>query len=701
MTSGHFQPETRRLGIYLLVALLLIALFGVSRQWHWQGSTQLHTLMESLATLLAAMVGTLALLRYYTRKSLTILLIGVGFLGTAFLDGYHAIVTSDYFAVHYPSPNESLIPWSWIASRLYLGFMLSISWLSWFLKLSIRVDRTRAEPWVLGLSMVLLWCSFFFFAFFPLPPAYYPEWIFHRPEEFVPALFFGVALVGYLFKGHWKHDAFEHWLILCLIVNFLSQALFMSLSGHLFDLEFDLAHLFKKLSYVLALVGLLYGIYEVYLREQQHAQWIQNQSSRQNLLLSSTAEGIFGLNREGMCTFCNPAALKMLGYNDDSEVVGQMMQELLQQDLAEEDNSAWRHARLIHAVQHGKRYQSVEDWFVRKDKTGFPVEINLSPIVLDGEIQGAVCVFSDITKRLQIESDHRTLVAAVEHFPVSVMVTNAKAEIEYVNPGTCEQSGYSFDELLGQNPRILQSGQTPSSSYEAMWAALMKGRDWQGIFHNRSKQGQLYIEEAWVAPVWNNHQKLTHFVSVAQDITERYEAEQALKQQAYHDALTGLANRTLFTEHLEHSMEMARLKQEKLIVLFIDLDGFKPVNDTYGHDVGDQLLIEIGRRIEQKIRRSDLAARLGGDEFTVLLYAGHNVEGTRDVVEKIHAAIQQPMHIEGHEISVSASIGVACYPTHGNNAKALFTAADIAMYEVKRRGRNDIAYAPGVLESEA
>lgn len=241
--------------ISLFVGLCLF--YPVVSSLSWHGSAQLHTTMESFSTLFALTVGVFALRLYFKNAHYTLLIIGAGFLGTAFLDGYHTIVTSIYVKDLLPSDLPSLIPWSWVASRLYLSVVIFLSWFSWR-------NRKKIGPAVeigknvifISSGLLTLLCSLFFI-FTPLPRAYYPELFFHRPEEFLPALFFALALIGYLRKGLWKSNNFEHWLIITLIINLISQVLFMPLSGTLFDMEFDIAHLLKIVSYVCIFIGLL------------------------------------------------------------------------------------------------------------------------------------------------------------------------------------------------------------------------------------------------------------------------------------------------------------------------------------------------------------------------------------------------------------------------------------------------------------
>ena len=249
-----------RMAAYWLTGLGLTFSLALLHGINWRGNADLHTQMEIIATLLAAIVGTMALVRFYSKKNNTFLFIGTGFLGTAFFDGYHALVTSAFFQPFMPSDLPSLIPWSWVASRQFLSVMIFMSWYCWLRPQRLGTDSIISERTVYLLSAIFTLACFLFFAFAPLPAAYYPDIAFHRPEEFGPALFFLVALIGYLKKGQWREDAFEHWLILSLIVGFVGQAMFMSHSGQLFDYEFDIAHLLKKASYICVLTGLLFNM---------------------------------------------------------------------------------------------------------------------------------------------------------------------------------------------------------------------------------------------------------------------------------------------------------------------------------------------------------------------------------------------------------------------------------------------------------
>ena len=264
-----------RLFTYLATALALVLLSITLRGIAWHGDAELHTIMEVAAALIALAVGGLALLRYHSLKHATFLFVGMGFLGTALLDAYHAAVTSRWFAAQFSSGLDSLIPWSWTASRVFLSQFLCLSYLAWWREQRVGHSRIVNEKVIYATAAVMTIASFFFFAFVPLPLAYYEDLFFHRPGELLAALFFVLALAGYVHKGEWRTNPIEHWLVLALVVSVVIQVAFMSFSNQLFDSMFDVAHLLKKVSYALVLVGLAVSIYQLHKSEVANARQLQ------------------------------------------------------------------------------------------------------------------------------------------------------------------------------------------------------------------------------------------------------------------------------------------------------------------------------------------------------------------------------------------------------------------------------------------
>ena len=258
-------------GIWKHIALLvsLVLAYAALTESTWRGSTELHTITEVIGAILALIVGLVAIVRFYAKKNNMYLFVGTGFIGTALLDSYHAVVTSSFFDQLLPSVPSSLIPWSWNASRTFLALLMALSYWAWKREQRLKAAGGIGEGAVyIGVSVLTL-ISFCFFAFVPLPRADYPELFFGRPEEFVSATLFLMALIGYLEKGIWRQDPFENPLVVSLLIGFTGQALFMSRSFGLFDAMFDAAHLLKVASYAVMLEGLLKNTYALFVQAER------------------------------------------------------------------------------------------------------------------------------------------------------------------------------------------------------------------------------------------------------------------------------------------------------------------------------------------------------------------------------------------------------------------------------------------------
>ena len=283
----------------------------------------------------------------------------------------------------------------------------------------------------------------------------------------------------------------------------------------------------------------------------------------------------------------------------------------------------------------------------------------------------------------------RKLSTAVEQSPASIVITNRRGFIEYVNPAFCRLTGYSFEEALGKNPKILKGAKEPLEYYTSMWDTLLAGREWRGEFLNRRKDGTLFWELASISPIKNSEGEITHFVGVKENITERKELLEHLDRMAHYDKLTGLPNRALFFDRLACVESLSRQERRLIGLLFIDLDGFKEVNDSYGHEAGDTVLRIMAGRLTACLRECDTAARMGGDEFTVILGNLTRKGDALRVGEKILGALAEPMTLaDGTCCRVGASIGIAIYPEDADNIEVLVSAADAAMYDAKREGKN-------------
>ena len=307
----------------------------------------------------------------------------------------------------------------------------------------------------------------------------------------------------------------------------------------------------------------------------------------------------------------------------------------------------------------------------------------------------------DITPQKNIEEQLKILSQACEQSPVSIVITNHQGLIHYINPKFEEISGYTLAEVIGQNPRVLKSGETSPEEYQYLWQTISGGQTWHGEFHNRKKNGELYWEKASISPIVNHQGVITHYVAVKEDITLRKQQEEQLYLQAHFDPVTHLPNRTLAMDRLNQALESAYRHQYKVAVMFIDLDRFKAINDTLGHDQGDQLLRETGQRLQSCLRKTDTVARLGGDEFLVILPKIKASLEVAAIARRILSLLRHPLQLDFHEVFVNASIGVALYPEDGNQNSDLLKNADTAMYAAKADGRNTFKFFTAAMNTTA
>lgn len=280
-----------------------------------------------------------------------------------------------------------------------------------------------------------------------------------------------------------------------------------------------------------------------------------------------------------------------------------------------------------------------------------------------------------------------------------IAVTDAQSRFQLVNKAFSDTTGYSADEVLGQMPNLLKSGRQEEGFYADFWKALQEQGEWRGEIWNKRKNGSIYPEWLNVSAVKNARDEIEHYVAIFSDITERKEREQLMTFQAFHDALTGLPNRILFRDRLEQALAQAkRHKHRTPAVMFLDLDRFKQINDTLGHDAGDVLLKEVANRLRRCVRESDTVARLAGDEFTVLLPDIAEENDAHTVAEKVLAAMHEPIRLGREERVITTSIGISMFPRDGRDADTLVKCADTAMYHVKGSGRAGMCFfAPELL----
>ncbi len=322
-------------------------------------------------------------------------------------------------------------------------------------------------------------------------------------------------------------------------------------------------------------------------------------------------------------------------------------------------------------------------------------------IDVNGNVTHIVGTLQDITEQRLAEIEMRKLSTAIEQIADGIMITDPKGIIEYVNPAITEITGYSQEELIGNTPRILKSGKQGNAFYQRLWKTILQGVVFNEVVINRKKNGQFYFEEKTITPQKNTRGEIISFISSGKDITDRMEAQERLHHLAHHDSLTGLPNRILFEDRLAQAIPRARLQKQKIAILFLDMDRFKVINDSLGHNTGDIMLKEIALRLSDCVSESDTVSRFGSDEFCVILNGIATESDIPKLASKMLSDLAVPFDCEGRELFITTSIGISLFPDDGDNAQTLLKKADAAMYHSKRKGRNAFQFYTAEDEQQA
>lgn len=436
------------------------------------------------------------------------------------------------------------------------------------------------------------------------------------------------------------------------------------------------------------------------------------ESGRYNrMLFESSPIGLVLCRMDGSLVDINQAYADILGRTIE-ETKDLSFWEITPEEYADQEREQ------LEQLNSKGRYGPYLKEYLHKDGHRVPVRLNGLIIEKDGEPHIWSCV-EDITDSVQAEALHQVrseleqrvqertaalravigereqaeaklhkLYIAVEQSVDGVVITDMEGCVEYVNAAIEKMTGYTQQELLGKKLGILKSGKQSTVFYRNLWDTLSRGEVFESTFVNRRKNGEFYHQEETISPVRDEQGRITNFVAICKDVSQEVETQERLEHLAYHDQLTGLPNRTLLRDRLEQAIRKADRDRLLVPVIFIDLDNFKDVNDTLGHSVGDRLLKQVAARMGALVRAGDTVARFGGDEFVVLLEGVDSLDGIARRAAIFLEAFDQSFMVDERDLRVTASMGVAIYPTDAGTVDDLFRAADTAMYRAKEGGRN-------------
>lgn len=297
-------------------------------------------------------------------------------------------------------------------------------------------------------------------------------------------------------------------------------------------------------------------------------------------------------------------------------------------------------------------------------------------------------ISSDITPTKEQEMKLGLISSFFENINEGIVITNHKGLIQSVNKGFSKITGYAENEALGKNPNILKSGIHDIAFYQSMWESIEKDGYWKGEIWDKRKNGEIYPQILSISKALNSKSKEDFYMSVFTDITNLKDIDKKVYYHANYDSLTNLPNRSYFNKQLENILKEAQNNNSTVALFFIDVDKFKEVNDSYGHNIGDKMLVAISKRLLNSVKKDDVIARIGGDEFVLIAKNIKNIENIEQLALKLQDKIQQPLEIDKYIFNVSLSIGISIYPQHGTSSNDLLKHADIAMYEVKKSTKN-------------
>ncbi len=408
--------------------------------------------------------------------------------------------------------------------------------------------------------------------------------------------------------------------------------------------------------------------------------------SRFSSLKDSNTIGIASWGVDGRLHDANDLLLDTLGFSRMDLNEGRInWRDLTPEEFRERDELA------LQELDKFGRCEPYEKSFFNKHGVKVPVYLGAS--LLQGDKEQGIAFLIDLTERKKNDEALQLADLVYRSITEAVLVADSENRIVAINPAFTELTGYTFDEVRGKDPRILNSGIHGKEFYQSMWDAINKTGAWRGEICNRRKNGDEFIEKISINTIYNENGSVHRRVALFLDVTELKKAEEIIKFHANYDSLTGLPNRRLLHDRLERDIGKSRRTGRPLALLFIDLDHFKEINDRLGHEMGDLLLKEAASRMLSCVRETDTVGRLGGDEFVIILEEVGDKSNTSRIVESLLVKLAQPFTLREEVVSVSASIGIAHFPHDAQDFSALLDIADQAMYEAKRKGRNAFHFA--------
>ncbi|OYU46549.1 MAG: GGDEF domain-containing protein [Burkholderiales bacterium PBB4] len=635
----------------------------------------LHLTLEFVSMAVAAMVFTLAWnLRGQAHNSHTLIL-GASFLFVCLVDGAHSLSYAGMPDLLTPAGAGKAINF-WLMARLAGALAL------------LAVALLPLKNWSLRQCWLLLGCasglSLAVIALGLLYPDAFPATFVDGSGLTAFKVMAEYTLVGlYLAAGlllfRMSHTAGKDhlaWLAAAALIQALGEVLF-TLYAQVADVFNVLGHVYKASAFLLVYRALVVTGIRAPLRA------LDVERARLRSVLTTIPDLVWLKDTHGVYLACNAAFERFFGAAE-RDIVGKTDYDFVPTDMADMFRKNDRAAMASQGPVMNEEALS----FKNGGYTGMFETTKTAMRDEHGEILGVLGVSHDITDRKNAEAKLQISASVFTHAREGIMLTDAQGDILDVNASFTRITGYAREEVIGQNPRILSSGRQTKEYYSAMWGALVSDGHWTSEVWNRRKNGEVFAELQTISAVRDSDGQIQQYVALFSDISAFKEHEHKLEHIAHYDALTNLPNRVLFADRLHQAISQRR-GGSNVAVVFLDLDGFKAINDTHGHEAGDSFLVQLASRMHETLREGDTLARMGGDEFVVVLSGLHSVEDCVPLLNRLLSVANQPLVVGNTFVQVSASMGVTFYPQNEDvDGEQLLRQADQAMYQAKLAGKN-------------
>lgn len=633
----------------------------------------LHMALETIAVAIAFLTFSTVWSVRRERLPRHVLLLASAFLGVGLLDFSHMLSFQGMPDFITPSSPEKAIAF-WLLARLLGAITLLV------VALPLGIRDIKLPRWSLLLLVGVIIASFHILIF------KYPHLL---PTTFIPGqglTDFKINTEYFLICIH-ALAALFFWMRMHQPRYFGTSSLFaasciMAEGGYFFTIYGEVTDMYNLVGHLYKVIAYIFLYHAIFVETiQQPYVLLHNSEKKLKAMLDAMPDLLFELDVNGYYLQVHAKHIEEL-VAPEEYILGKKLHDVMPEKEANIVLSALQEASK-NGVSRGK---TITLQTLGSQNSIF--ELSVSRLNRENTNSESFIVISrDITQRQKIEDTLQQLSQAIEQSPISIVITDLDAKIQYVNTAFTKKSGYSRVEAIGQNPRILHSGKTPLSTYMAMWSQLVEGKSWQGEIINRSKYGNEFIELVLIYPLRNSEGIITNYLAHKEDITEKKQAAERIEQMSQHDMLTGLPNRNLIQQYF-YSIE----NREKChALLWIDIDRFKDINDAFGHDTGDILLLQITNRLRTSLRSQDMLSRHAGDDFIAVL-PEIDSNYVVSIVQKILTNLSLPYRLVNHDFNITASIGIALFPDDAQQFEHLLKDAETAMYRVKEEGRNNYCF---------